>query len=100
MYIKLIISSVFGGRCLKIIGVSLSGPGDFLALHFRSTLLTCDCVIQGLKSGLVISVVITLVWLYSGFIFGVCVLENVLPSFLHTFLSQFQYIGQLRALVL
>ena len=56
-----------------MIGLSLSGPGDFLALNFKSTLLTCDCVIHGLKSGFVISVVVTLVWLYSGFVFGVCV---------------------------
>ena len=83
-----------------MIGLSLSGPGDFLALNFRSTLLTCDCVIQGLKSGLVISIVVTLVWLYSGFAFGVCVLESVLPSFLHIFLFQFQCIAQIGALVL
>ena len=44
-----------------------------MALNFKSTLLTCDCVIQGLKSGFVIFVVVTLVWLYSGFVFGVCV---------------------------
>ena len=56
-YIKLIMSSVFCGRYLNIIGLSLSGPGDFLAMNFRSTLLTCDCVIEGLKSGFVISVV-------------------------------------------
>ena len=63
-------SSVFWGKYLKIRGLSLSGPGDFLALNFRSTLLTCDCVIQGLKPGFVISVVTIFVWLYSGLVFG------------------------------
>ena len=64
---------MFRGRYLKMMGLSLSGPGDFLALNFRSTRLTCDCVIQDLNSGFDISVVGTLVWLYSGFVFGVCV---------------------------
>ena len=44
-----------------------------MALNFRSTRLTCDCVIQGLNSGFDMSVVDTLVWLNSGFYFGVCV---------------------------
>ena len=84
--IKLIISSVFWGRYLNMIGLSLSGPGDFLALNFKSTRLTCDCVIQGLKSGFVISVVATLIWLYSGFVFGVCVGKyyNMPKAPLHT----------------
>ena len=56
-----------------MIGLSLSGPGDFLALNFRSTLLTCDCVIHGLKFRFVMSVVVTLVWLYCGFVLGMCV---------------------------
>ena len=66
-------TSVFRGRYLKMMGLSLSGPGDFLALNFRSTRLTCACVIQGLNSGFDMAVVVTLVWLYSGLVFGVCV---------------------------
>ena len=97
---KHIMSSVFWSKYLNIMGLSLSGPGDFLALNFRSTLLTCDCVIQGLKSGLVISVVTIFVWLYSGLVFGVCVLGNVLTSFFHMFPSQFQYISQRGVLML
>ena len=39
---------MFGGRYLNIVGFSLSGPGDFLALNIGSTLLMWDSVIHGL----------------------------------------------------
>ena len=61
------------GKYLNIMGFSLSGPGDFLALNFKRTRLTWACVIQGLNSGVDMLVVATFVWLYSGFVFGVCV---------------------------
>ena len=50
LYIHVIISSLLYDRVMKMTGLNLSGPGDFLDLNFSNTLLTSSLDIHGLIS--------------------------------------------------
>ena len=45
-YITIISSSLFSGRCLKVIGLRPSGPGDFLFVKWLKTSLSSDLLSQ------------------------------------------------------